>query len=150
MAPVPLAWFIGTTILIARLLTGSSLTTSAPGAASRVHRVRDIIFVWRRMRNEPQASRLQVVSPTRNPSQPLLHFSPLLSLTTTRTFSSRADMAHPLDWPGAYYFYPIGNTSAISLTRDLPPEDPANMLLLGCGDARNVLYTIYCEPEHGA
>lgn len=58
-------------------------------------------------------------------------------------------MAHPLFWPGQYYFYPIGNTSAVSLTRDLPPEEPANILLLGCGDPRNVLYTIFCEPKHG-
>ncbi|KDQ54528.1 hypothetical protein JAAARDRAFT_135381 [Jaapia argillacea MUCL 33604] len=57
-------------------------------------------------------------------------------------------MAHPLFWPGQYYFYPIGNTSAVSLTRDLPPEAPADILLLGCGDARNILYTIFCEPKH--
>ncbi|KIJ28640.1 hypothetical protein M422DRAFT_189460 [Sphaerobolus stellatus SS14] len=55
-------------------------------------------------------------------------------------------MAHPLVWPGKYFFYPIGNTSAVCLTRDLAPEEPADILLLGCGDPRNVLYTIYCEP----
>ncbi|EGO26732.1 hypothetical protein SERLADRAFT_436555 [Serpula lacrymans var. lacrymans S7.9] len=57
-------------------------------------------------------------------------------------------MAHPLVWPGKYFFYAIGNTSATCLTRDLPPEAPANILLLGCGDARNVLYTIYCDTAH--
>ncbi|KAL6298059.1 hypothetical protein BKA93DRAFT_754447 [Sparassis latifolia] len=56
-------------------------------------------------------------------------------------------MAHPLFWPGVYYFYPIGNTPAICLTRDLAPEEPANILLLGCGDPRNILYTIFCEPN---
>ncbi|KAG5638310.1 hypothetical protein H0H81_000728 [Sphagnurus paluster] len=58
-------------------------------------------------------------------------------------------MAHPLVWPGKYFFYPIGNTSAVCLTRDLPPEQSANILLLGCGDPRNVLYTIQSEPKPG-
>ncbi|KAJ7861326.1 hypothetical protein B0H14DRAFT_538602 [Mycena olivaceomarginata] len=30
-------------------------------------------------------------------------------------------MAHPLFWPGKRYFYAIGNTSAVSLARDVPP-----------------------------
>ncbi|KAI9056334.1 hypothetical protein FKP32DRAFT_1682302 [Trametes sanguinea] len=54
-------------------------------------------------------------------------------------------MASPLFWPGIYYFYLIGNTSAVSLTRDIPPGVPANLLLLLCGDPRNVLYTVFCE-----
>lgn len=54
-------------------------------------------------------------------------------------------MAHHLYWPGKYFFYPIGNTSAVSLARDLAPEENANILLLGCGDPRHVLYTIYNE-----
>ena len=56
-------------------------------------------------------------------------------------------MAHPFFWPGSYYFYPIGNTSAVSLIRDLPPEEHANVLLLGCGDPRHILYTIYSEAD---
>ncbi|CDO76798.1 hypothetical protein BN946_scf184978.g27 [Trametes cinnabarina] len=56
-------------------------------------------------------------------------------------------MASPLFWPGVYYFYPIGNTSAVSLTRDIPPGVPADILLLPCGDPRNVLYTVFCEPS---
>ncbi|PCH44295.1 hypothetical protein WOLCODRAFT_138924 [Wolfiporia cocos MD-104 SS10] len=56
-------------------------------------------------------------------------------------------MAHPLVFPGKYFFYPIGNTSAVCMTRDIAPEEPANVLLLGCGDPRNVLYTIFCEPD---
>ncbi|KAJ7652134.1 hypothetical protein DFH06DRAFT_1094388 [Mycena polygramma] len=58
-------------------------------------------------------------------------------------------MANPLVFPGRYFFYPIGNTSAVSLLRDIAPEEPANLLLLGCGDPRNVLYSIYCET-HGS
>ncbi|KAJ7507372.1 hypothetical protein B0H11DRAFT_1849934 [Mycena galericulata] len=56
-------------------------------------------------------------------------------------------MALPLFWPGRYRFYPIGNTSAVSLTRDLAPETDGTILLLGCGDPRNIMYTIFCEPE---
>ncbi|KAF8348729.1 hypothetical protein F5887DRAFT_597878 [Amanita rubescens] len=54
-------------------------------------------------------------------------------------------MAHPVFWPGKIFFYPIGNTSAVCLTSELPPEQPADILLLGCGDARNVLYTVYAD-----
>ncbi|KAG9084838.1 hypothetical protein FRC06_003876 [Ceratobasidium sp. 370] len=43
------------------------------------------------------------------------------------------------------FFYPIGNTAAISLTQDLSPEQPADILLLGCGDPRNILFTLYAD-----
>lgn len=56
-------------------------------------------------------------------------------------------MAHQLFWPGKYFFYPIGNTSATCLTRDISPDESAHILLLGCGDPRNVLYTIHSEPR---
>ncbi|KAI0317767.1 hypothetical protein OF83DRAFT_1058096 [Amylostereum chailletii] len=56
-------------------------------------------------------------------------------------------MAHPLVWPGKYFFYPIGNTSAVCMTRDVALEEDASILLLGCGDPRNVLYTVSCEPK---
>ncbi|KIM78487.1 hypothetical protein PILCRDRAFT_75520 [Piloderma croceum F 1598] len=56
-------------------------------------------------------------------------------------------MAHPLFLPGGYHFYPIGNTSATCFTRDLAPEEPADILLLGCGDPRSILYTIFTEPS---
>jgi hypothetical protein len=78
----------------------------------------------------------QTSAKCRYPSPPLF---------TTNTFRP---MAHPLVWPGKYFFYPIGNTSAVCLTRDLAPEEPAKILLLGCGDPRNVLYTIFCEPPN--
>ncbi|ORY69999.1 MYND finger family protein [Pseudomassariella vexata] len=45
-------------------------------------------------------------------------------------------------------FYPLGNTPAISLTRDLPQGNRVEadtILLLGCGDVRNILYTAYLE-----
>ncbi|KAI1290480.1 hypothetical protein F5Y03DRAFT_378356 [Xylaria venustula] len=41
------------------------------------------------------------------------------------------------------FFYPIGNTPAVSLTQSIPPGDPADILLLGCGDVRNILFTVH-------
>ncbi|KAM5543909.1 hypothetical protein V8D89_002526 [Ganoderma adspersum] len=56
-------------------------------------------------------------------------------------------MASSLYFPGKYFFYPIGNTSAVCLTRDIPPDLDASILLLPCGDPRNVLYTVFCEES---
>ncbi|KAF9026964.1 hypothetical protein BDZ89DRAFT_952571 [Hymenopellis radicata] len=55
-------------------------------------------------------------------------------------------MASPVIWPGAYYFYPLGNTPAVNLARDVGFDDDAEILLLGCGDPRNILFTILNEP----
>ena len=54
-------------------------------------------------------------------------------------------MSQPLYWPFKHFFYPIGNTSATCLTQDLPVEQAADVLLLGCGDPRNILYTMYAD-----
>jgi Domain of unknown function (DUF4470) len=43
------------------------------------------------------------------------------------------------------YFYPVGNTSAVHLTRNLPIEECADVLLLGCGDIRNI--TVYNDQD---
>ena len=45
------------------------------------------------------------------------------------------------------YFYPFGNTPAIYLTQGLPPETRADILLLACGDVRNVLFTVHTDGE---
>ncbi|KAI0090446.1 hypothetical protein BDY19DRAFT_888350 [Irpex rosettiformis] len=58
-------------------------------------------------------------------------------------------MSHPVFWESKWFFYPIGNTSPVCLTEYLPPELDAAILLLGCGDARNVLYTIYASGHDG-
>jgi hypothetical protein len=47
------------------------------------------------------------------------------------------------------YFYPIGNTPAVHLTRGLPYKQCANILLLGCGDVRNILFTVYADQHSG-
>ena len=56
-------------------------------------------------------------------------------------------MAHAVLYPAKVFFYPIGNTSPVVLTNTLMPEEPANLLLLGCGDPRNILFTIYNQPD---
>ncbi|KAK0190369.1 hypothetical protein F5146DRAFT_1043975 [Armillaria mellea] len=58
-------------------------------------------------------------------------------------------MAQAVLWPKKTFFYPIGNTSPISLTQDLPPDIPADILLLGCGDPRNILYTLHSDLRCG-
>jgi hypothetical protein len=53
--------------------------------------------------------------------------------------------AHILSGP---FFYPIGNTPAVSLLSHQPPEQECiNMLLLGCGDVRNILYSVMCNER---
>ncbi|KAF8205702.1 hypothetical protein K438DRAFT_519346 [Mycena galopus ATCC 62051] len=56
-------------------------------------------------------------------------------------------MAHPLFWPGKRYFYAFGNTSAVSLARDVTPDQDISLLLLGCGDPRNILFTLFSEHD---
>ncbi|KAK6520955.1 hypothetical protein TWF506_001191 [Arthrobotrys conoides] len=57
-------------------------------------------------------------------------------------------MLHPEIYDGHGYFYPIGNSPAINLVGYLPPEIDADVLLLGCGDVRNILFTLFTEsPE---
>jgi len=58
-------------------------------------------------------------------------------------------MATPVIVDIVTYFYPIGNTSAIDLTRNLPREQTAQILLLGCGDIRNIMFTVYMDQESG-
>ncbi|KAA6408388.1 MAG: hypothetical protein FRX48_08130 [Lasallia pustulata] len=54
-------------------------------------------------------------------------------------------MLHPTFVNIISYFYPIGNTPAVCLTQDLPREQKANVLLLGCGDVRSILFTTYSD-----
>ena len=48
-------------------------------------------------------------------------------------------------WPGSTFFHPIGDTSAVDLTDTLTPEERAHVLLLGCGDPRNILFTVHSQ-----
>ncbi|TLD23743.1 hypothetical protein PspLS_06944 [Pyricularia sp. CBS 133598] len=47
----------------------------------------------------------------------------------------------------AGYFYALGNTPAVNLARNVPPGIDADILLLGCGDVRNILYTAYANQD---
>ncbi|CAE6468391.1 unnamed protein product [Rhizoctonia solani] len=59
-------------------------------------------------------------------------------------------MSYPLYWLDKQLFYPIGNTAAFSLTQDLSPEQSStNILLLGCGDPRSILFTAYSDLTVG-
>lgn len=51
-------------------------------------------------------------------------------------------MSHPVLWPKKIWFYPIGNTAPVDLAQDVPLGESADVLLLGCGDPRSILYTI--------
>lgn len=42
-----------------------------------------------------------------------------------------------------FFFYLIGNTPAVCLLQDLPCEQEAYILLVGCRDVRNILFTTY-------
>jgi len=54
-------------------------------------------------------------------------------------------MAHLALWPRKNFLYAIGNTAPVCFTQDLAPEQAADILLLGCGDPRSILYTIYAD-----
>ena len=58
-------------------------------------------------------------------------------------------MLHPTFITRVSFFYPLGNTPAVSLTQDLNPEQDAKILLLGCGDARNILFTVHTDGALG-
>jgi hypothetical protein len=55
-------------------------------------------------------------------------------------------MLTPVHALSARFFYPSGNTPAVSLIDHQPPDNgTAEILLLGCGDIRNILYTVFCN-----
>jgi hypothetical protein len=58
-------------------------------------------------------------------------------------------MAHLLLWPKKQFFYPVGNTPATCFTQQLAPEDAADVLLLGCGDPRSIMFTVHVDIGGG-
>jgi Domain of unknown function (DUF4470) len=46
-------------------------------------------------------------------------------------------------------YTPIGKAPAVNLLQDLPLGLDARVLLLACGDAKSILYTIFCEEDSG-
>ncbi|KAI5269360.1 hypothetical protein E4T47_07180 [Aureobasidium subglaciale] len=47
------------------------------------------------------------------------------------------------------FFYPIGNTPATNLLRDYRRcgKKPVEILAIGCGDVRNILFTLWSNPD---
>ncbi|KAK8158900.1 hypothetical protein BKA80DRAFT_278235, partial [Phyllosticta citrichinensis] len=58
-------------------------------------------------------------------------------------------MAAPTRLDIAPLFRPTGNSPPVYLAQYLRREEAAKILSLGCGDIRNVLFTAYCERDHG-
>lgn len=54
-------------------------------------------------------------------------------------------MAQPAFWSTTNSFFPIGRKTPVSLTESLPPERDARVLLLGCGDPGNILFTLHAD-----
>lgn len=47
------------------------------------------------------------------------------------------------------FFYPIGNTPAANLLRDhRPGKEPVEILAIGCGDVRNILFTLWSQKHN--
>ncbi|KAI2620321.1 hypothetical protein GGS26DRAFT_594940 [Hypomontagnella submonticulosa] len=54
-------------------------------------------------------------------------------------------MLTPARIGSAPLFHPVGNTPAVSLTQQIPPDRPVDILSLGCGDVRHILFTNYVD-----
>ncbi len=52
-----------------------------------------------------------------------------------------------------YWMYPIGNTPAVNLLRDIPAssgkEESIRILCLASGDPRNILFSLWSEQGQG-
>ena len=46
-------------------------------------------------------------------------------------------------------FYAFGNTPAVDLTSHVPQGEDADILLLGCGDVRHILFTAFVNRDFG-
>jgi len=56
-------------------------------------------------------------------------------------------MSHKIIYCPEPSLYAIGGTVASCLTQDLPPEEPARVLSLGCGDPRSILFSVQCAKS---
>ena len=77
----------------------------------------------------------------------LLHHNYLNNRQSTVEPSPRSwlTMLTPTIGVKTAFFYAFGNTPATSLTRCVPQGQDVDILSLGCGDLRNILYTTYIE-----
>ncbi|GJE85283.1 hypothetical protein PsYK624_013620 [Phanerochaete sordida] len=51
-------------------------------------------------------------------------------------------MSKTIRWPTRPLFHPFGNTSPVNVAEYVPWNQKANILLLGCGDPRNIFFTL--------
>ena len=87
-------------------------------------------------------------------SQPLsletgLHYSYIPYLYFSQSDSPNMTILHTTVLHKLDFFYPVGNTPPVFLTETLAPEEVAKILLLGCGDPRSILFTIYLATFGG-
>ncbi|KAH7101015.1 hypothetical protein BKA62DRAFT_672336 [Auriculariales sp. MPI-PUGE-AT-0066] len=82
------------------------------------------------------------------PASQRLRSSRVTSLLQCSIASEASSMACPLLWENTRFFYGIGNSPAVSLTNHLAVSEDAKVLLLGCGDPRSILFSLYSEGLH--
>jgi hypothetical protein len=58
-------------------------------------------------------------------------------------------MLYPIDETPRANFVPFSSRSVTSLTQDVPPNKNVNCLLLGCGDPRSILLTVFGDEHTG-
>jgi len=58
-------------------------------------------------------------------------------------------MAYQANTSPSQSWRPFASQPPVSLTQNLAPEIDAKILLLGCGDARNILFTIFSDENEG-
>ncbi|EEH47199.2 uncharacterized protein PADG_03297 [Paracoccidioides brasiliensis Pb18] len=56
-------------------------------------------------------------------------------------------MAAPVPLNLFSFFHAIGSTPALNLTQDIPHDESASLLLLGCGDVRHILFTCFMNSS---
>jgi len=72
--------------------------------------------------------------------------SPLV-VSSQSCFWNETSMAYQANASPFQSWRPFAREPAISLTQNLAPEIDAKILLLGCGDARNILFTIFTDEN---
>ena len=90
--------------------------------------------------------------PTLHEARNLTLFLALISISSFCSFEDNylrclSGMLIPTHIRLKYWFYPIGNTPAVDLRRHSPlsSRGRTSVLSLGCGDVRNVLFTLWTE-----
>ena len=63
------------------------------------------------------------------------------------TFATMS-MVYPVNASPFQSWRPFASGPAVSLTQNLAPETDAKCLLLGCGDSRNILFTIFNDENN--